>query len=95
MNMKTYGYLLCIFLSVALMACSSPQSGQMPSPTTSEYFKTVGGGFITSKGGGVTYALVFKVQKPLNGSNPWFAEVSFENPENRDKPISGSSPEWV
>ncbi len=58
----------------------------MPSPTTTDYFKTDGGGFI-NHGKDLRYALNFNLRKPVNGSAPWFAEVQFENPADPSGPM--------
>ena len=85
--MKQQSFLPILAVAAITVGCASPQSDVMPSPTTSEYFKTIGGGFI-STGRVLKYALNFQVRKPLNGSRSWFAVVLFENPENPENPIT-------
>ena len=84
--MKPYSLLPILVSAVVTIGCSSPQSDVMPSPTTTEYFKTTGGGFI-STGRVLSYALNFKVRKPINGTQTWFALVQYENPEDQTKPL--------
>ena len=85
--MKAHSFLPFLAAAVVTIGCSSPQSEVMPSPTTTEYFKTIGGGFISS-GRILEYALNFQVRKPINGNQPWFATVLFENPEDQNKPLT-------
>jgi hypothetical protein len=58
----------------------------MPDPTTTEYFKTLGGGFISS-GSTLNYAIRVQPRKPVNGTSTWFAQIEYENPENLQKPL--------
>ena len=84
--MKTHSLLLALTVATVTIGCSSPQTEAMPAPTTTEYFKTIGGGFISSSRT-LKYALNFQVRKPINGSQSWFAVVQFDNPEDQNNPL--------
>lgn len=57
-------------------------------PETSEYFKTSGAGFINdSKSMNMKFAVTLTARKPVNGSQNWFARVSFENPVDVNSPF--------
>ena len=68
------------------IACTPPTPELMPRPATTEYFKDLGGGFISS-GNTLTYAIQIQPRKPVNGPNTWYAQIEFENPENPQKPL--------
>lgn len=68
------------------MGCAPPKAGAMPEPSTTEYFKTLSGGFI-STGNTLNYAMRVQPRKPVNGTNTWFAQIEYENPENLQQPL--------
>lgn len=78
--------LVLALIAISLSGCATTPPQNLPKPTISEYFQTIGGGFISS-GKSVKYALEFKVKKPVNGILPWYASIEFENPENLALPI--------
>lgn len=84
MNPRTL--LIGLTVLAALLGCVSPQSTNMPEPTTTEFFRTVGGGFINGKAT-LRYALNFQIRKPINDSPTWYAEVRFDNPEDESRPL--------
>ena len=80
-------YFLCLTVAlVCLAGCAEAPTQSMPKPTVTDYFQTIGGGFI-SNGKSLMYAVDFNIRKPLNGSKSWFATVEFENPENSSSPL--------
>lgn len=78
--MTIHPYAIALLISFFVFFSASGKCENMPSPTTSEYFKTVGGGFI-NHGAELKYVLNFQVRKQLNGNHPWFATLSYENPQ--------------
>lgn len=85
--MKIRPYAISLLTGFFVLFSVPSKSEDMPSPTTSEYFKTVGGGFINHEAE-LKYMLKFQVRKPLNGNRLWFATVSYENPESESEPLS-------
>lgn len=79
-------YAVALLITFAAPFSASSKCEDMPTPTTSEYFKTVGGGFI-NHGAALKYVLNFQVRKQLNGIHPWFATLSYENPQGEGEPF--------
>ena len=74
-------------LAIFMTGCvTTPTQDAMPSPTSSEFFQTLGGGF-ASHGNTVAYAVQVQPKKLVNASKPWFAQVEFENPLDRKNPL--------
>jgi hypothetical protein len=88
-----------MFVAVVGLGCATLYSGcrstleeaglQTPAPVTSDLFITKGGGFNLQKldAGGVElrYALWLEPRKPIE--QPMKLEVTFQNPEDNDKPF--------
>jgi hypothetical protein len=85
--MKSMIRAFAISLAIFMTGCvTTPSQDAMPSPTSSEFFQTLGGGF-ASHGNTVAYAVQVQPKKLVNASKPWFAQIEFENPSDRKKPL--------
>ncbi len=84
--MKIIFTVLSALLFLVLNGCATTQNDVMPVPTITEYFKTHGGGFISS-GKTLKYAIQLQTRKPINGTDSWFAKIEYDNPENLQKPL--------
>jgi len=81
----------CLILPAvfALSACTNPQTNLLPTPSKSEFFNTLGGGFINDSKS-LKYALTVNITKPVNGTDSWFAVVEYENPSDISTPLTST-----
>jgi hypothetical protein len=78
-------YIFTIMVALLLTACASVSS--IPKPEKSEYFTTLGGGFVTTRGNPPTqkYGVNLVITKDLPENA--YAVVEFENPADRTNAI--------
>lgn len=78
--------LLIIFVALLLAACASPSGS--PKPAETEYFRTLGGGFLSNINQSVThmYGVNLLLTKPL--PEDVHLVVEFENPANKNQPVT-------
>jgi hypothetical protein len=83
------GAVVAVFAAMATGSCGYGSGALMPSPSTSEYFKTTGCGFVVSRENKeIVEGITLAPTKPLPPGAVVVAE--FENPSNRDAPLKAT-----